>query len=199
MANKAKFELSVFYKDLVELLTSLHPTEYDYEKNFQNDLANLLADKYEEKVEVKTIPLERNRNFSSIDIVVKINELYIPLELKFRKEESSIADYDKDYVDDILRIRTLMRNFDDIPMGFAICLTDNVVLKMACDLLVYVYNSKHYLYGERKMGIDWKVLQEGEFACGIAGWYWAGPKYPLSKKSFAEFWNRKDFNNRVRI
>ena len=190
MANKAKFELSVFYNDLVAFLTSLNPAEYDYEKNFQNELEQLLSGKYEEKAEVKTIPLERNRKFSCIDIVVKINDQYIPIELKFRKEESSIADYDKDYVDDILRIRTLMCSFDDIPMGIAICLTNNVLLKMACDLLVYAYNSMQHLYGERKMGIDWKVLQDNEFACGIAGWYWAGPKSPQSNKSFAEYWNR---------
>ena len=190
---KAKFEQQQFHQFLTKMMEQLNPNEFDYEKNFQNELASQLGEYFEEKMEVRTHALEKNRKFSCVDLVVRIGNMFVPIELKYRREDQNTAGYAEDYIDDIVRIRKMLIDFDDIPFGYAICLTDDEGLIEKCWANEFAYNYENHLYYYHQMlRINWKGINNDEFAYGIAGWRWGGVKMPKTGKLFLDDWNKKE-------
>lgn len=186
--KKKDFSIDNLYTHIIELLHSCDPDSYDYEKDFQNDFCRLLDKYYKELPEVRTIPLwgqGGKRKYWSLDIVLRVKQQYIPIELKFRKEEQSKAGYADDFKEDVQRINSLLLQYDDMPEGYAILLTNNE------DLLKECYTKVPELNSEQNK--DNKVFVENldSYYAGVV--YRAQmPPRKATGKSFAPYWESKE-------
>lgn len=193
--GRIPFQLSHLRNELIGMIQRIGDlSKYEYERDFQDELVKLLGQKYTAVPEVKTMPCfdeDSDKKYWRIDIVVKLENQYVPIELKYRHGGQSIEGYDSDYVADVDRIRNLLIKYDDIPLGYAICVTDNEELILACRELQREYNFNNGLEGVYQMSIDWNNLpQRGGYKLGIAGWHWGEPKSPTNKY-FKEYWDKK--------
>lgn len=188
--------VSTFYNDIKELINSItDPSKYNYERDFENSLKTLLSTKYKVKTEVKTMPLfdEVGEKTSwRIDLVVRINDLFIPIELKYRDEEQSTGSYATNYIRDIDKIKYLLMSYDDIPFGFAICLTNNDNLIKSCKILQLNQNvsEEKLLDPWHSTRIEWFNHAHSDYKFGIAGWRWAGTKNYCSRQNFKKYWDK---------
>lgn len=192
--GRIPFQLSHLRNELIGMIQRIgNLSKYEYERDFQDELVKILGQKYTAVPEVKTMPCfdeNSDRKYWRIDIVIKLGNQYVPIELKYRHGEQSIEGYDSDYVEDVDRIRNLLIKYDDIPLGYAICVTDNVELVSTCKEKQKEYNADKNLKGIHQMSIEWKHLTQRGYQLGIAGWHWGEPKSPTNKY-FKEYWDKK--------
>lgn len=193
--GRIPFQLDHLREELIGMIRRIGDlSKYEYERDFQNELVRLLNQKYTAVPEVKTMPCfdeDSDKKYWRIDIVIKFGDQYVPIELKYRHSGQSIEGYDTDYVEDVKRIRNLLIKYDDIPFGFAICITDNDELVLACSTTQEIFNREEGLSGVYRMNIEWSDLPQREYKLGFASWYWIEEK-TLSHKSFKEYWDKKN-------
>ena len=133
------------------ILPAKGQVEEDFQKKFEDVLKGI---KFEYLPKVHTDALFPDEDGTQqkeweIDIVLANNDMYIPIELKFRHGNQSVSGYDKLYEWDIRRISGLVNTYKDIPLGYAIFVTDNTAL---------INNIK-------KFNDDWFDLTEDYKAC----------------------------------
>ena len=192
--GRIPFQLSHLRNELIGMIQRIGDlSKYEYERDFQDELVKLLGQKYTAVPEVKTMPCfdeDSDKKYWRIDIVVKLGNQYVPIELKYRHSGQSIEGYDSDYVEDVKRIRNLLIKYDDIPFGYAICMTDNHELVLACNTAQDIFNEEEGLTDVYKMNIEWSALPQQGYKLGFASWYWIEEKMP-SNKLFKEYWDKK--------
>lgn len=192
--GRIPFQLSHLRNELIGMIQRIGDlSKYEYERDFQDELVKLLGQKYTAVPEVKTMPCfdeDSDKKYWRIDIVVKLGNQYVPIELKYRHGGQSIEGYDSDYVEDVKRIRNLLIKYDDIPFGYAICMTDNDELVLACNTAQDIFNEEEGLTDVYKMNIEWSALPQQGYKLGFASWYWIEEKMP-SNKLFKEYWDKK--------
>ena len=186
--KKKVFNFDGLYERIVELLHSCDPDTYNYEKDFQNDFCKLLDNYYTELPEVRTIPLlgqGGKRVYWSLDIVLKFKQQYVPIELKFRKDEQSKAGYADDFKEDVQRINSLLLQYDDMPIGFAIILTN--IEELLKESLVKVSELDNEQNQDNKIEVE-------KLESYYAGVVYRAQKPPrkLTNKSFAPYWEKKN-------
>ena len=189
--KKKNFSLQSLYDRLIELLRSCNPDDYDYEKDFQNDFCELLDKVFIEKSEVRTMPLfgqKEKKKYWSLDIVLKIGKVFIPIELKFRKENQTESGYADDFKEDVQRINALLDKYDDIPLGMAIILTDN--LNLLCDCKNKVVELDSPLHPNNELIVE----NLGSYRAGVVVREKKNPQ-KKSTNSFSSFWDSKNENN----
>lgn len=113
--------------------------EEDFQKRFE-DILNEIKMEYLPKVHTAALFSDEERKKQDdweIDIVLEKSDVYIPIELKFRHGDQNISGYDKLYEWDIRRISGIVDTYKDVPLGYAIFVTDNADLikniKKFCD------------------------------------------------------------------
>ena len=188
--KKKNFSLQSLYDRLIELLRSCNPDDYDYEKDFQNDFCELLDKVFIEKSEVRTMPLfgqKEEKKYWSLDIVLKNGNVFIPIELKFRKEDQTESGYADDFKEDVQRINALLDKYDDIPLGLAIILTDN--LNLLCDCKNKVSELDTPSHPNNELSIEHLGLYRAGVVCREQN-----PSRKSTLKSFASYWNKKEEN-----
>ena len=192
--GRIPFQLRHLRNELIGIIQRIGDlSKYEYERDFQEELVKLLGQKYTAIPEVKTMPCfdeDSDKKYWRIDIVVKLGNQYVPIELKYRHDGQSIEGYDSDYVEDVDRIRNLLIKYDDIPLGYAICVTDNEELVSTCKEKQREYNANKNLKGNHQMSVVWTNLPQRGYQLGVSGWHWGKPKSP-TKKYFNEYWNKK--------
>lgn len=193
--ERIPFQLDHLRNELIGMIQRIGDlSKYEYERDFQDELVKLLTQKYTAVPEVKTMPCfdeESDKKFWRIDIVVKQGDLYVPIELKYRHGGQSVEGYDSDYIEDVDRIRELLIKYDDIPVGYAICVTDNDELVFACNTMQNEYNEEKGLTGVYSMYIEWTSLPQRGYKLGYASWYWPEGMKLFTNKFFKEYWNKK--------
>ena len=146
--KKNKFRLEDLHGNMLRLLNICNPCGYDNEKDFQNDFCEILGNCYIEESEVRTLPLFNQngvqQKYWSLDIVLNIKQYYIPIELKFRKDDQSKAGYADDFKEDAQRIKALLDIYDDMPQGYAIILTNKSDLLNECKSKISELKCIHY-------------------------------------------------------
>lgn len=192
--ERIPFQLNHLGNELIGMIQRIGDLrQYEYERDFQNELVKILNQKYTAVPEVKTMPCfdeDSDKKYWRIDIVVKLGNQYVPVELKYRHGEQSTEGYDSDFVEDVDRIRNLLIRYDDIPFGYAICVTDNNELVLACNAAQDIYNDENKLTGVYRMSIKWSDLPQHGYKLGLATWTWDGLKTPVHKY-FKEYWDKK--------
>lgn len=191
------YGLSDIYNDIIEFINSIQdPSNFDYEIEFEKALKTKIETKYRVHAEVKNIPFfdgtEEKVSWRT-DLVIKYNEQYFPIELKYRDEDQNASGYGYAYIKDIDKIKYMLLNYDDIPFGLAICLTNNESLIRTCNALQLNSNisDNTYLDPWRSLQIELHKHEHSDYSFGIAGWRWAGKKPFESRKYFKEFWDKK--------
>lgn len=186
-SQKRKFELNNLYDILVEMIKDTDPTQFDYEKDFQNALESLLDKRFVELPEVRTLPLsDDDHSHWRLDFVVKLNDQFVPIELKFRHNDQSVNGYAADFIDDVHRINSLISEYDDIVKGFAICLTNNKEFVKDCDSKISEYDSSKLSEGHYDNVICWETMADNYYI-GIVRRI---PHHDRAKKNkfFSPFW-----------
>ena len=176
-----------FLKDLS------NPEEYKYEEDFKDTYAYILSRKFNDLTEVETISLTDDGHCQwRIDIVIKMNQQYIPIELKFRHNEQSTNGYASDFIEDVHRINELINMYDDIPCGYAICLTNNNDFVNDCDNEIEEYDKSDRAILFLDNVIDWESIKNG-YKVGLVSRYKTDyrRKNP-TQKSFVQYWNNKN-------
>ncbi len=182
-----------FANILLQFLENIgDPDEFKYEESFKESYAYILSERFHNLTEVETISLTKDDHSKwRIDIVIKMNNQYIPIELKFRQDEQSINGYAADFVDDVHRINELIDTYDDIPCGYAICLTNNVKFTNDCNQKIDEYDKskKSDLYIDNI--IVWHSIKK-DYQVGIVGRFETeNRRQHPTNKSFTPSWNNK--------
>lgn len=166
-SQKRRFEFNNLYDILVEMIKDTDPSQFDYEKDFQRALEELLERRFIELPEVKTISLTDNdHNHWRLDFVLKLGDLFVPIELKFRHNEQSTNGYAADFVEDVHRINSLIAAYDDIPLGFAICLTNKADFIDECVSKIKEYDESELSKGHHNNNISWEKMSDG-YSIGV--------------------------------
>ena len=101
--------------------------------------------------------------FWKLDFVMRIDNAYIPIELKLRHKQQDIRKYPQDFIDDADKIRRLLINYDDVPEAFAICLTNLSEMVEGCDKKVKEYNDAN----KTNVDINWTAIPNTHYSIGI--------------------------------
>jgi len=201
---KESITISDLYNDLRDIIESIQdPSDFNYEMDFERVLKEKLAKQYSVSSEVQTMPhfdRDGERKSWRIDLVIKVNNTqYVPIELKYKDSEDNICFYGRDYIEDVDRIKYLLLSYDDVPYGFAICLTSRPEIIELCRTLKLNYNIVRSLIDRwHSMQIEWFNHKGGKFFYGIAGWRWGGNKDYITNKYFKPFWDKKQANEMKR-
>lgn len=179
--------------DLLTFIKSLTASEsYNYEEDFKDSLASLISLKYHDIVEVETVSLtDDDHSKWRIDIVLRCQKEYIPIELKYRHNYQSINGYAKDFVEDVHRINELVNEYDDIPYGFAICLTNIKDLVEDCNKEIKEYDASEEAKLYENNRIQWEDATK-DYKIGIVKRYETAHRrnFP-NNNSFKEYWDKK--------
>jgi len=137
-------------------------------KEFDNNI-NIILEK-PQKITYKNRENNDVPSHSSIDILLETDELFCPIELKFiTKTQNSTPEYRFRFRRDIYRIEQLLINKNRNNVGFAIFLTNKLIIKKQTNCKSFDFN----------YGIDNKISQEDK------GWNYETRK-TVTQKYFIE-------------
>lgn len=179
--------------NLLTFIKSLTASEsYNYEEDFKDSLASLISLKYHDIVEVETVSLtDDDHSKWRIDIVLRCQKEYIPIELKYRHNKHSINGYAKDFVEDVHRINELVNEYDDIPYGIAICLTNIEDLVEDCNEEIKEYDASKEAELYESNFIQWEDANN-DYKIGIVERYETSHRRNSpNNNSFQEYWDKK--------
>ena len=151
--------------DLLTFIKSLTASEsYNYEEDFKDSLASLMSHKYHDIIEVETVSLtDDDHSKWRIDIVLRCQNEYIPIELKYRHN----------------------------PYGFAICLTNIEDLEEDCNEEIKEYDASKEAELYENNRIQWEDANK-DYKIGIVKRYeTAHRRNRPNNNSFKEYWDKK--------
>ena len=103
-----------------------------------------------------------------VDFIIRFDNAYVPVELKLRHKQQEVGNYPQDFIDDIDEIRRLIIEYDDMPEGLAICLTNLSEMENGCNEKAKEYTERNDLHDNHVVDITWHSIANSNYKIGIA-------------------------------
>lgn len=174
-------KLEGMYRLVRSIASKCNPLKMDTEPSFQQQFYDIAQSQATDcgfliSKEIKTAKLKTNNkcirkedvSYWKVDFLLQVDNALIPIELKLRHKGQDSTNYDKDYIEDVNRIREFLSYYDNCPKGYAIVLTDDEDFKNRCDNISAAYTKENKLTDDRTVTINWSSPMRGYYL-GIVG------------------------------
>jgi len=174
-------KLEGMYRLVRSIASKCDPLKMDTEPSFQQQFYDIAQSQATDcgfliSKEIKTAKLKTNNkcirkedvSYWKVDFVMQVDNALMPIELKLRHKGQDSTNYDKDFIEDVNRIREFLSYYDNCPKGYAVILTDDEDFKSRCDNIAAEYTKENKLTENRIVTINWSSPARGYYL-GIVG------------------------------